>query len=236
MTVGKTGTIKCLELGQVFKYLRVDESNGIQHSLMWETIRREYFCRVKMVLRTELYVWIKILAINGFALPILTYDFGLIGGLRTCSSFIDGKENFSLCTEPTIMQQTLTGCICSVHRGLGSRGLHRSIQIISFVLLGWTLTFVAALIFSYKWYKSVMLRSPPIRFDAWPVSLLHSCRGVSIRTTSRKVCTEGSPSCVMLSLSKRLRQTQNISVRAAVIIVYSPGVANQCIVSITVLL
>ena len=31
VTVGKTDTINCLEPGQVYKYLGVDESNGIQH-------------------------------------------------------------------------------------------------------------------------------------------------------------------------------------------------------------
>ena len=48
LTVGKTETIKGLEPGQVYKYLGVDESNGIQHSTMRERLRREYFRRVKM--------------------------------------------------------------------------------------------------------------------------------------------------------------------------------------------
>ena len=34
VTVGKTDTINSLEPGQVYKYLSVDESNGIQHSMM----------------------------------------------------------------------------------------------------------------------------------------------------------------------------------------------------------
>ena len=78
VTVGKTDTINCLEPGQVYKYLGVDESNGIQHSMMRERLRREYLRRVKVVLRTELYGRNKILAINGFALPVLTYGFGVI--------------------------------------------------------------------------------------------------------------------------------------------------------------
>ena len=44
---------------------------------MRERLRREYFRRVKVVLRTELYGRNKILAINGFALPVLTYGFGV---------------------------------------------------------------------------------------------------------------------------------------------------------------
>ena len=78
VTIGKTDTINCLEPGQVYKYLSVDESNGIQHSMMRERLRHEYFCRVKVVLRTELYGRNKILAINGFALLVLTYGFGVI--------------------------------------------------------------------------------------------------------------------------------------------------------------
>ena len=46
--VGKTETIKGVEPSQVYKYLGVDESNGIQHSTMRERLRREYFRRVKM--------------------------------------------------------------------------------------------------------------------------------------------------------------------------------------------
>ena len=55
VTAGKTDSINCLEPGQVFKYWDVDESNSIQHRTMRERLRREYFLRVKVVLRTELY-------------------------------------------------------------------------------------------------------------------------------------------------------------------------------------
>ena len=40
VTVGKRDTIKCLEPGQVCKYLGVDESNGVQHSMTRERLRR----------------------------------------------------------------------------------------------------------------------------------------------------------------------------------------------------
>ena len=45
---------------------------------MLETLRGVYFRRVKMVFRTELYGRKKIPAINGFALPVLTYGVGVI--------------------------------------------------------------------------------------------------------------------------------------------------------------
>ena len=78
VTVQKTETIKGLEPGHACKYLGVDKRNGIRHSNIGEQLRREYFRRVKMVLRTELYGRNKVLAIKGLALPVLTYSFGLI--------------------------------------------------------------------------------------------------------------------------------------------------------------
>ena len=119
VTVGKTDTINRLEPGQVYKYLGVEESNGIQHSMMRDRLCCEYFCRVKVVLQTELYDRNKILAINGFALLVLTYSFGAIHwgctdlqqlDRWTCSSSIDGPECSSLCTVSTILLQTLTDC------------------------------------------------------------------------------------------------------------------------------
>ena len=55
------------------------------------------------------------------------------------------------------------------------------------------------------------------------VSLLHSCRGVWLGTTSRRACMEVGPSCVMASSSEHLRWMRNISACAAVLFVYSPG-------------
>ena len=70
---GNNDTSPC----QVYKYLDVDESNGIQHSTMRETLRREYF-RSEDGPPHELCGRNKILAINGFAPPVLTYGFGVI--------------------------------------------------------------------------------------------------------------------------------------------------------------
>ena len=98
VTVGKTETIECLEPGQVYKYLGVDESNGIQHSSMREKLRREYFRRVKMILRTELYGRNKVLAINGLALPVLTYSLASFsGGPRIYSNLTGMASRHARC-------------------------------------------------------------------------------------------------------------------------------------------
>ena len=68
------------ELNQegVYKYLGVDESDGIQHSKMEEKIRKEYLRRVRLILRTELNGRNKIEAVNSLAVPVVQYSFGII--------------------------------------------------------------------------------------------------------------------------------------------------------------
>ena len=177
--------INCLEPGQVYKYLGVDESSGIQHSTMWETLRREYFRRVKMVLRTELYNRNKILAINRFALPVLPNSFGVIHW-RTMN-----LQQLDQWTRKLLSMHSVHHPAADVdwlYAPCTKGGSNRLSRRISLVLWGWTVTFVTALISSCNWYRSVMLGGPLIQSNAWPISLLHSCRGVSLRTTLCRAC------------------------------------------------
>ena len=68
------------ELNQegTYKYLGVDESDGIQHSKMKEKIRKEYLRRVRLILRTELIGRNKMEAVNSLAVPVVQYSFGII--------------------------------------------------------------------------------------------------------------------------------------------------------------
>ena len=70
--------IQELDQEGVYKYLGVDESDGIQHSKMKERIRKEYNRRVRLILRTELNGRNKIEAINSLAVPVVQYSFGII--------------------------------------------------------------------------------------------------------------------------------------------------------------
>ena len=47
-------TIKELEQEESYKYLGINEGDGIQHSQMKEKIRKEYYRRVRLVLKSEL--------------------------------------------------------------------------------------------------------------------------------------------------------------------------------------
>ena len=60
-----------LDQEDVYKYLGVDESDGIQHSKMKEKIRKEYNRRVRLILRTELNGRNKVEAINRLAVPVI---------------------------------------------------------------------------------------------------------------------------------------------------------------------
>ena len=60
------------------KYLGIYESNGIKHATMKEKIRKEYYRRINMVLKSELISSNKISAINASAVPVLTYSISII--------------------------------------------------------------------------------------------------------------------------------------------------------------
>ena len=69
--------IQELNQEEIYKYLGVDESDGIQHSKMKEKIRK-YYRRVRLILRTELNGRNKMEAINSLAVPVVQYSFGII--------------------------------------------------------------------------------------------------------------------------------------------------------------
>ena len=67
-------------LGQegTYKYLGVSEGDQVQHSQMKEKIRKEYYRRIRMVLKSELNSANKLEAINTLAVPVVTYSFNII--------------------------------------------------------------------------------------------------------------------------------------------------------------
>ena len=68
------------ELGQeeFYKYLGVNEGNGIQHATMKEKIRKECYRRVRAILKTELNSANRIQIINTLAIPVVTYSYNII--------------------------------------------------------------------------------------------------------------------------------------------------------------
>ena len=69
--------IKDLKQEEVYKYLGVDESNGIQHAAMKEKIK-ECYRRVRAILETELNFANRVKAINTLVIHIVTFSFNII--------------------------------------------------------------------------------------------------------------------------------------------------------------
>ena len=70
--------IQELERGKTYKYLGIEEGEGIQHQQMKERLKWEYNRRLRMILKSELNARNKITAIGALAVPVLRYSFGII--------------------------------------------------------------------------------------------------------------------------------------------------------------
>jgi Zn-dependent M16 (insulinase) family peptidase len=69
--------IQELEQGKMYKYLGIEESEGIQHQQRKERLKQEYKRRLRMILKSELNARNKISAIGALAVPVLRYSFGI---------------------------------------------------------------------------------------------------------------------------------------------------------------
>jgi len=70
--------IQELEEGKTYKYLGIEESEGIQHQKMKERLKQDYNRRLRMTLKSELKARKKITANGALAVPVLRYSFGII--------------------------------------------------------------------------------------------------------------------------------------------------------------
>ena len=70
--------IQDLDQAETYKYLGMEEQEGVQHYKMKVNIRKEYKRRIKLVLKSELNTRNKITAINTLAVPVILYSYGVI--------------------------------------------------------------------------------------------------------------------------------------------------------------
>ena len=70
--------IQDLDQAETYKYLGMDEGEGVPHHKMEVKIRKEYKRRIKLVLKSELNARNKIAAINTLVLPVILYSYGVI--------------------------------------------------------------------------------------------------------------------------------------------------------------
>ena len=70
--------IQDLDQAETYKYLGMEEGEGVQHHKMKVNIRKEYKRRIKLVLKSELNARNRIAAINTLAVPVILYSYGVI--------------------------------------------------------------------------------------------------------------------------------------------------------------
>ena len=66
-------TTKELEHQGMYKYLGIQEAEGVANAANKDKVRKEFYRRVRAILQTELNARNKIMAINSLAIPIVTY-------------------------------------------------------------------------------------------------------------------------------------------------------------------
>ena len=91
--------IKELDQEGTYKYLGVNEGDGIQHAAMKEKIRKEYYRRVRLAIKSELNAANKIEAINTLAVPVVTYSFNIINWQMKEIKKMDTKTRKLMTTE-----------------------------------------------------------------------------------------------------------------------------------------
>ena len=100
-------TIQQLEQEGTYKYLGVNEGDGIQHAKMKEKIRKEYYCRIRMITKSELNAINRMEAINTLATPVVTYSFNIVDWKM---EEIEKPENYSPWKGCTTQEQTWIEC------------------------------------------------------------------------------------------------------------------------------
>ena len=70
-------SIREVDQEEAYKYLGINEGDGIQHATMKEKVRKEYYRRVRLVLKSELNAANRFEADNTLAVPVVTYSFNI---------------------------------------------------------------------------------------------------------------------------------------------------------------
>ena len=70
--------IRDLDPEETYKYLGVNEGDGINHASMKENIRKWYYRRIRLVLKTKLNSKNCIDAVNILSVPVVQYSFNII--------------------------------------------------------------------------------------------------------------------------------------------------------------
>ena len=76
---------------ETYKYLGIEEGDGIQHGKMKEKIRKECYRRTRGVLQSKLNVKNKLESISTLTIPVVTYSFNVVNWNLEETKRIDRK-------------------------------------------------------------------------------------------------------------------------------------------------
>lgn len=92
-------SIQALDPEESYKYLGINEGDGIQHTMMKAKIKKEYYRRIRLVTKSELNAINRISAINTLAVPVVTYSFNIIDWTEQEIQNLDRKTRKILTAE-----------------------------------------------------------------------------------------------------------------------------------------
>ena len=78
ITLDVSTTIRELEQEGTYKYLGIQEAEGVSNAANKEKVRKEFYRRVRAILQTELNARNKVMAINSLAITIGTYSYNIL--------------------------------------------------------------------------------------------------------------------------------------------------------------
>lgn len=91
--------IQQLEPDSTYKYLGINEGDGIQHASMKEKIKKEYYRRIRLITKSELNATNRIEAMNTLAVPVVSYSFNIIDWTEQEIQNLDRKTRKILAAE-----------------------------------------------------------------------------------------------------------------------------------------
>lgn len=114
--------ISALREGETYRYLGCQQSRRIQHKQIKQHLTDEFTTRLKAILRTHLDSQNLVKAVNTYAIPVLTYSFGVIHWTQTELHSLQTRINTTLTLyrkhHPKSAIERLT-----LPRRMGGRGL-----------------------------------------------------------------------------------------------------------------
>ena len=98
--------IQDLDQAETYKYLGMEEGEGVQHHKIKVKIRKEYKRRMKLVLKSKLNARNKIAAINTLAVPVILYSYGVIDWKLDEIQNLDRMTRKQLCMNQMLAKKT----------------------------------------------------------------------------------------------------------------------------------